>query len=567
MQPSTTTTPLHFPDETRRLFYQRTLVCLWLGVIFFSLFSLLDFVCCREDYSTFLLYRSILVTILFVFLTLLRLPAFASYSPHLMYVTLLLGALTISLMANHLGGFRSTYYVGILLMIAGGFSVLPLRTSEVIFTGLSMYLVYFATIWLGTEKIDANDVNSAINNSLFFFSIIGVTAIQSLDDLKTQLKSLRTTKNLRTIRRELSGYTDNLEHLVQDRLAELEESALKFRDLYNNILDLVVLVDRQGTIHKINRYSVEMLARNPEELEGTNFDDLIPAEHKDDKIIQRIIRHLDHGQQSTQGTQLKIIAASNNILEVELSGNRVKLDDQENYFQLIIRDISATKSMERELLDSERLIDTSRQAAIFGLAKLAECRDSDTGAHLSRIRAYTLILAEELSKSPYMKYVITEDFIEDIFSSSVLHDIGKVGIPDAVLLKPGKMNAEEFELMKHHCIFGSNTLSEAEIGADSLSFLHMGQEIARYHHERWDGGGYPEGLSTTNIPLAARIVALADVYDALTSSRPYKPAYNHEEAKEIILRESGGQFDPSIVNAFLSREQLFIETRMSLLLH
>lgn len=561
-----TTAQSLFHDEIRRLFYQRTLICLWLGVVFVSLFSVLDFICCRDNFTTFLTYRLLLVTFLLTVLSLLRLPAFVTYSPQLMYLALLLGSLTISLMSIPLGGFSSTYYVGILLMIAGGFSVLPLSMSQVIVTGLSMYFVYIVTVWLGTEKMDTNNIVFAVNNSFFFFSIVGVTAVQSLDDLKTQLKALRAKKNLQAIRRELSGHTNNLEHLVQERLAELEESALKFQDLYNNILDLVVLIDNHGIIRKTNRYSLEMLGRNPEELEGTNFEDLIAPGHKDTETVQKVIRHLYHGQ-ATQGIQLKIITASNVVLEVELSGNRLELDEAAIYYQLILRDISTTKSMERKILDSERLIDTSRQAAIFGLARLAECRDHDTGAHLQRMQAYTRVLTEELSKNPYLKHIITEEFIEDIFSSSVLHDIGKVGIPDAILLKPGKMTAEEFELMKRHCIFGSTTLSEAEFGADSFSFLQMGQEIARYHHERWDGKGYPEGLSATDIPLAARIVALADVYDALTSSRTYKPAFNHEEAKEIILQESGGQFDPSIVNAFLRKEQVFKETRMSLLLH
>jgi len=222
--------------------------------------------------------------------------------------------------------------------------------------------------------------------------------------------------------------------------------------------------------------------------------------------------------------------------------------------------------MERQVLESNQLIDTSRQAAIFGLARLAECRDDGTGAHLLRIREYTRILATELAEIPDLQHIVTRHFIEDLCLSSVLHDIGKVGIADAILLKPERLTEAEFETMKRHCEYGSIALSSAEKDSESLHFLRMGQEITRFHHERWDGSGYPSGLAGIEIPLSARIVALADVYDALTSSRSYKPAYNHEQARMLIVKESGSRFDPTIVNAFLRREQEFKASRKNLLL-
>jgi response regulator RpfG family c-di-GMP phosphodiesterase len=221
--------------------------------------------------------------------------------------------------------------------------------------------------------------------------------------------------------------------------------------------------------------------------------------------------------------------------------------------------------MERQVLESDQLLDTSRQTAIFGLARLAECRDMNTGAHLLRIREYTRILARELAGNPELKHIVTDKFIEDLCLSSVLHDIGKVGIPDTILLKPERLSELEFEAMKQHCSFGSSALASAEKDSDSLSFLRMGQEITLHHHERWDGAGYPNGLSGIDIPLSARIVTLADVYDALTSSRTYKPAYNHEQARTLIVEESGHRFDPAIVHAFLRKEQDFKAARRDLL--
>jgi response regulator RpfG family c-di-GMP phosphodiesterase len=251
-------------------------------------------------------------------------------------------------------------------------------------------------------------------------------------------------------------------------------------------------------------------------------------------------------------------------LDVELNGNMVTLPGNPPCYQLIIRDITQTKQMEVEVLKSRQLLDTSRQAAIFGLASLAECRDDTTGSHLLRIRTYTRLLATELAQSPDPPAAINDHFIEDLCLSSMLHDIGKIGIPDAILLKPGRLTDEEFALMQQHCEYGSNALASAERDSESLSFLRLGQEITRSHHERWDGTGYPLGLKGEDIPLSARIISLVDVYDALTSKRPYKEAFSHEQACRVILSESGRLFDPMIVAAFLRREQEFDLTRQQM---
>jgi PAS domain S-box-containing protein len=554
-----------FKIEIRQLFYQRTHVCLWLGVIFFSLFSVLDFTCCIEHFNLFVIYRLVYVVLLLSFINLLRLHLFMPYAPHIMGVVMLLGAFVISLMTVQLNGFYSGYYVGILLMIAGAFSVLPLRAAQVIVAGLSMYVVYFATVIIGTGDISLLHMKYALNNTFFFLSVVGVAAVQSHDELQTILKELSAKRSIQKNRQELVIHTDNLEKTVQQRLAELAESALKFTDLYNNILDLVVLIDRTGVIIKINQQSIVLLGRNPEELMGEKITNFLKDDDNEAGWLDRLSTQL-HAGMRVQGVQLFLDDGLNEKTEVEMSANLVHIEDEPQYFQLILRDISERKTMERQLIDSERLIGTSRQAAIFGLARLAECRDVDTGTHLSRIRFYTRILCEELAQRIELKDIITDSFIEDIMHSSVLHDIGKVGIPDFILLKPGKLTAEEFEQMKTHCIIGSETLSAAENFSETITFLHIGQEIARSHHERWDGKGYPDGLSGNDIPIAARIIALADVYDALTSIRVYKPALNHEVSKEMICHESGGQFDPRIVAAFLRREYDFKETRMKLVL-
>ena len=203
----------------------------------------------------------------------------------------------------------------------------------------------------------------------------------------------------------------------------------------------------------------------------------------------------------------------------------------------------------------------SRELMIFALAKLAESRDQETGAHLERMREYARILAEELSQAEKFQHIIDGEYANLIYLTSPLHDIGKVAIPDSILLKPGRLTPAEFEVMKSHTILGAKTLEEVAQHHPKAGFLQMAKDIAISHHEKYDGSGYPYGISGDEIPLCGRITAVADVYDALTCKRVYKEAYNHETAKKILLNGSGTSFDSRIIQAFLRREEDFIQIR------
>lgn len=205
-----------------------------------------------------------------------------------------------------------------------------------------------------------------------------------------------------------------------------------------------------------------------------------------------------------------------------------------------------------------------RDMMIFSLAKLAESRDQDTGTHLERIREYSKVLATELMSWPKFENVVDAQFVELIYLTSPLHDVGKVGIPDNVLLKPGKLTPEEFEVMKRHTLIGGETLGASAQAHPEASFLKMAMDIALKHHERWDGTGYPFQLQGEDIPLSARIVAVADVYDALTTKRVYKPAFTHETAAEIIYKSRGSHFDPDLVDAFSKVEEQMRRIRFEL---
>jgi putative two-component system response regulator len=217
------------------------------------------------------------------------------------------------------------------------------------------------------------------------------------------------------------------------------------------------------------------------------------------------------------------------------------------------------------LRTAERILSLeTRDVLLFALAKLAESRDNDTGLHLERIREYCRILAQELSGWKEFADQIDGEYVHLLYLTSPLHDIGKVGIPDSVLLKPGPLTPDEFEIMKRHTLIGGETLEAVTRAHPEARYLAMARDIAYTHHEQFDGTGYPFGLAAKEIPLCGRITALADVYDALTSRRIYKPRFSHEVARESILEGSGTHFDPDIVEAFLRREDEIVRIARAL---
>lgn len=217
-----------------------------------------------------------------------------------------------------------------------------------------------------------------------------------------------------------------------------------------------------------------------------------------------------------------------------------------------------TNTMIHSLEHSTQELNQTRDVSIMALAILAETRDNETGSHILRTQHYVRILAEELRNLPQFKALLNDDAIAALFKSAPLHDIGKVGIPDAILLKPGKLTDDEFEIMKQHPVIGYNALKVAEERLGSNSFLSCARQISLTHHEKWDGSGYPNGLKGEEIPLGGRLMAVADVFDALISRRIYKEPFSYEKTREIILEGRGKHFDPDIVDAYIRCEKAFI---------
>lgn len=246
-----------------------------------------------------------------------------------------------------------------------------------------------------------------------------------------------------------------------------------------------------------------------------------------------------------RGYTYTILLTSNNSYEDRVIGMRAGADD------FVCKPFNEQELLQRVAAGERVLRLETKEAIIFALAKLAESRDTETGHHLERVQRYAKLLSLELSNGKKYRDIANLEFAEAVFQTSPLHDIGKVGIPDSVLLHPGKLSSEQFRIMKTHTTIGAECLQGAIQRSPSASYLRMAHDIALCHHEKFDGKGYPLGIKGESIPLAARVVAVADVYDALRSKRIYKPAFPHEKAVKIIRQDSGTHFDPELVDAFL----------------
>jgi len=239
---------------------------------------------------------------------------------------------------------------------------------------------------------------------------------------------------------------------------------------------------------------------------------------------------------------------------LNISGDQAILESDVLEALTGMTDITATALQSRWHREAS---DDAQDAIINALAKLSEYRDPETGLHLLRLKIYSELICRFLAETDKYRDIVTPEFTQDLVRSSPLHDIGKVGIPDAILKKPGRLTPEEFEIMKTHAQIGGDTLRSVYEQFPSQSFIKCGMEVAYGHHEKWNGQGYPLGLQGESIPLVARIIALVDVYDALTTRRVYKPPFSREQAKNIIIAGNGSHFDPVIVSAFLSNEGEF----------
>ena len=332
-----------------------------------------------------------------------------------------------------------------------------------------------------------------------------------------------------------------------------EEELGRMAKVFRDAADPIMIEDLDGKVIDMNKVAEEAYGWTKEQLKGKPIKVIVPPERhgQADELLARCkagddVRNIEGLRWSRDGRIIPVLLTLS--LLKDQSGQATSI-------ATIAKDISDLKEAEDE-------IHTIQDVTMESMGTLAEYRDPETGGHIKRTRDYVRLLAIHLKTHPRFKDVLDDETIESLYKSAPLHDIGKVGVPDDILLKPGKLNAEEFEEMKKHTVYGRETIAiqEKKVGFDS--FLHFADEIAATHHEKWDGTGYPNGLKGDEIPISGRLMALADVYDALISRRVYKPPFSHNKAVEIIKDGRGSHFDPDVVDAFLELEDAFRKTAL-----
>ena len=293
------------------------------------------------------------------------------------------------------------------------------------------------------------------------------------------------------------------------------------------------------------------------EMDGYEVMRRLRAQPETENIPVLLVTAVDNGEDEARGLALGAVDYISKPIKPAVVIARIATHLELKTARELLRNSSLLLSEEiaRQTADNQQIQDLSIRA----LEQLAAIRDPETGGHLRRTQGYVLELALDLQSHPRFADFLTSENIDRLVKSAPLHDIGKVGIPDSILLKPGRLTPEEWRIMQTHSRLGYLAIQQAELDTERpVEFLAMAKEIAHYHHEKWDGSGYPHGLTGEAIPISARLMALADVFDALIFQRVYKGAFPLEQALQIIREGRGQHFDPDVVDVFFSRLDQFI---------
>jgi len=364
----------------------------------------------------------------------------------------------------------------------------------------------------------------------------------------------------------LLRFKRDAKRVMEEEIAERTIEIARTNDFLAGILDSstlvsVILTDLDQNVLFWNSGARNIFGYTPDEMKGEKITKLYPPDSMTRETVEKL-RKMVATKTGTVHGKMQQVSKDGRILTISLALSPM-LDARGEVSGILGVGLDVTEEVRqhKEILNLLEQVKKTQDVTIFSLAKLAESRDHETGQHLNRIQAYSKVLCERMARKEGMKDAVTQRFIDDLVRSCVLHDIGKVAISDEILLSREKFGARERKIMEEHTIAGGEALKEAVEKLGKESFLTLGMEVAYFHHEHWDGNGYPQGLKGEAIPLSARIVAIADVYDALTTERRYKKAFSHEEAGRLIVERRGSQFDPEIVDVFLEVEAEFQRIR------
>jgi PAS domain S-box-containing protein len=547
-----------YQQELSDLHHRRAYYILVAVSCMILLFSILDLVIAPEYFSEFFIYRIAVAVVGVMLLVANYYDRSHKHALLLGFVGYLCCSLAIVTMIHRMGGVASPYYVGLIITITIYSTLAPLTLAQTLGSGFILISFYFITI-LFTHSWPPPYPIEFFTKLFFLICFVLIIATQSWVDTKAHKREYQLRREENKAADELADHAVTLEEEVLKRSKEQAASEERYHRLFDQIADDVVVIDQNGKILKSNSNFENHYADKDAATELSFFDITLERQQKN---IKKTIAEMVSEQKPLSAYQLCLIKNDKTVIDAEINGNLLIRNEVVVGLLLIIRDISTRKILEEKLIESLERKKKTETAAILALAKLSEFKDVMADNHLERIREYCKILVAELSNYTGLQEVINSTYKDDIYVACILHDIGKVAIPDNLLGQKTSLQDQELDQIRKHTIIGGDIIKEMEKESEGSGFLSMAKHIAYFHHERWDGKGYPYGLTGREIPLAARIMAVADTYEEMTvGTGEYDEMVTHEDAVVYIENNKGLQFDPIIVEALLARQQEYNAVR------
>lgn len=535
--------------ELQDLHHRRVTFILFTGGILILLFASLDYLLVPNLFSEFFIYREAIIMMTF-FLLFLNFSDKTRKHPHTIgFLFFILVSLVVLLMIYRMGGVTSPYFVGLILCMAVYSTLAPLTTAQCLIACFLVITFYSLTI-IYTHSFHPALFLDFFSNMFFMVSFVFIIATQSWADSRLRKREFQLRMLENNAAEDLQNLAELLNLEIEKRSQEHLTTEKQYQLLFDQIADDAIVINPEGKIIQANAMFEMNYGIAEPMVEQSVFD--LPVKREQREFRKTLIKSFNT---SSPLSTFKVLLrkTDHSVIEAEINGNHLIRDNLSAGILLMIRDTSTRKELERKLFRSLEIRKQTETAAIMALAKLSEFRDISTTNHLERIREYCKLIATELSHRSTLNEIMTPTYIEDIYHASILHDIGKVAVPDNLLFNDRPLTEQDRETLRKHTIIGGNVIKDMEETSKGSGFLAMAKHIAYFHHEHWDGKGYPYGLIGREIPLAARIMTVADAYEAMTSSPKIETLMSHSAAMNYLCENSGLKFDPMVVEAFLAQ--------------
>ncbi|PID75451.1 MAG: hypothetical protein CSB23_03490 [Deltaproteobacteria bacterium] len=543
-----------YREEQREIYHHRVSLVLFCGVLLMLFFSVFDRPLQAQSISCFSTCRlgaAFVCALLFVVNSFDQRHRYSKIIGLIGFFVMNAG-LVLPFLVSSTGS--KVYFVSLVTLMVLYVVCIPIHLGEALaaigLPFLSFILVHFL------KRPDGFQCPNYYPNLFAFTCFTGIAICNCWFDIRFRKRDLALREEEETISSELTIQAAKLESEVGRHYNKQLSIEKRYRQLFNSIADDVIVVARNGSIVQANKaFRNHFDLPNPQE-PGAFWQLLVSGTRQ--KLVPLFLDALE-SDITLHDIRVLLMAANGFTMEADVNVTVIGDRPAEKRLLLTIRDILPREKIKAEIIEALKIRKKTENAAIMALTRLSEFKVAASQNHLRRLREYCKILAEDIAGSPSVNSLITATFIEDIYNASILHDIGKVALPDQYILEAEASGATEDDLLKQHTIIGGDVIKDMERESPDSGFLTMAKHIAYFHHELWDGSGYPHGLSGEEIPLAARIVSVANAYEELvTGFYTLKGLCSHSEAIAYINSLSGVHFDPVVVSGLLRRQDAFV---------